>query len=109
VYFFVYRNTLQRQALAVVAKGIRAASLVDGEVVDEDSLAGFGASGEFFMELAKMVTDGTTVKDLSALFADAAAAASADHAFIGATLSQPAATFTPITVTKRGSEQTSLF
>jgi superfamily II DNA or RNA helicase len=81
VYFLVYRQTIQAQALALVARGIRAASLVDGEVPPEDSLAGYGEA-EFFLELARMVVESASVRDLDAILQDAAAHATGQHAFL---------------------------
>jgi hypothetical protein len=115
VYFLVYRQTIQAQALALVARGIRAASLVDGEVPPEDSLAGYGEA-EFFLELARMVVESTSVRDLDALLQDAAAHAASQQAFLDprAALEQSsspvaASTTRDIAVTTRITSQMSLF
>lgn len=46
VYFFVYKDTLQTEALKLVARGIRAASMVDGELTSEDRLAAYAEEGD---------------------------------------------------------------
>lgn len=115
VYFLVYRQTIQAQALALVARGIRAASLVDGEVPPEDSLAGYGGA-EFFLELARMVVESSTVRDLDAILQDAAAHLDGQQAFLDlhAAVEQSSPLHTAlairnVAVTAQTPAQTSLF
>lgn len=115
VYFLVYRHTIQAQALTLVARGIRAASLVDGEVPPEDSLAGYGEV-EFFLELARMVVESTAVRDLDSILRDAATDAANQQAFLDPRVaieqtSRPslAAATRDVAVTTQAPAQMSLF
>jgi hypothetical protein len=81
VRFLVYSDTLQQHALGIVAKGIRAASMIDGEVLMDETLAEYGAT-EFFLELARMVVERASTPDADALLRAAAARESADHTLV---------------------------
>ena len=81
VRFLVYRDTLQQHALGIVAKGIRAASMIDGEVLMDETLAEYGAT-EFFLELAKMVVERASTLDADALLRAAAAQESTAQALV---------------------------
>ncbi len=111
VRFLVYRDTVQTQTLSLVAKGIRAASMVDGEVLVDDTLAEYGQS-EFFLELARLIAERTSVPDLDTLFRQAEAQMASDHTLILPSASDRAAPEAPrirdIALTHRP-EQLALF
>lgn len=78
VVYFAYRNTLQAQALSLVARKLQASLLVEGEIGD-GGLAAHGAeSDDLTLELARSLTEGSEVSDesLEALFAQAQQVAS---------------------------------
>lgn len=73
VMYLAYRNTLQAQALALVARKLQASLMVEGEIGDV-GLAAHAADGDDLMlELARSLTEGEDVSDesLEALFAEA--------------------------------------
>ena len=79
VVFFAYRNTLQADALTLVAKKLQSSLAVEGEL-PEDGLAAYGDDGDdLLLALARQVvngaTDGEPVEDVFAQAATAAAAA----------------------------------
>ena len=79
VVFFAYRNTLQADALKLVAKKLQSSLAVEGEL-PEDGLAAYGDDGDdLLLALARQVvngaTDGETVEDVFAQASTAAAAA----------------------------------
>ncbi|MCY3958686.1 MAG: hypothetical protein OXG65_10365 [Chloroflexi bacterium] len=79
VVFFAYRNTLQADALKLVAKKLQSSLAVEGEL-PEDGLAAYGDDGDdLLLALARQVgngaTDGETVEDVFAQATSAAAAA----------------------------------
>ena len=82
VVFMAYRNTLQADALTLVAKKLQSSLAVEGEL-PEDGLAAFGDDGDDLMlALARQIVngdetgaDGETVEDVFAKARDAEASA----------------------------------
>ncbi len=82
VVFMAYRNTLQADALKLVAKKLQSSLAVEGEL-PEDGLAAFGDDGDDLMlALARQIvsgdetdTDGESVEDVFARARDAEASA----------------------------------
>ena len=81
VVFMAYRNTLQADALKLVAKKLQSSLAVEGEL-PEDGLAAFGDDGDDLMlALARQIVngdetaDGETVEDVFARARDAEASA----------------------------------
>jgi hypothetical protein len=72
VIYFAYSGTLQAQALALVARKLKASLAVEGELV-EDGLAGHGDEGEdILLALARSLTEQVEASEdsLEGLFAD---------------------------------------
>jgi superfamily II DNA or RNA helicase len=76
VYFTAYEGTMQAQALALIARKLRASLMVDGEL-GEEGLSEFADEGDFFRDLARAVAAGQQEGrgGLEELFAAARAAA----------------------------------
>ncbi len=68
VIFLHYVESMQEQALALIAAKLRAASLIDGEVAE--GLAAMNATEDFTSQLMKSVMEGVPV-DLGSLFREA--------------------------------------
>ena len=85
VYFLVYDGTIQGTALALVASGIRAASMVDGDVLPDETIAADLDLGrtDFFTRLAKAVLERADVPDLAGALAAAEAEAVRESELIG--------------------------
>jgi len=93
VHFLVYRDTLQADALALVARGILAASMVDGEITPDGRLAAYDSRGELLLQLARTVIDGSARQDLGDLLRQASEAERAQAAMLGdGAWAQPAIT-----------------
>lgn len=75
VYYFAYKNSLQEDALQLVASKIAAALRVNGDTVESDSLADLDdlATGDLVATLAKIVTGQTKLEAPSLQQAFAAA------------------------------------
>ena len=88
VYFFNYANTLQNDALYLIAAKVAATVRVNGDVVGDDSLAELDelASTDMVTALARIVTedDKHQVKGLNAVFAEANAEMKSANGFVGA-------------------------
>ena len=84
VTYFVYQETLQADALALVAAKMRSALMVEGEL-PEDGLAALEGDGQdMFVALARQLTEGR-VQDghsLEALFAQAQAVEAEAHGYL---------------------------
>lgn len=67
VYFFAYENTLQEQALLLIAAKLAAAIRLDGDDIAEDSLADLDelTSGDMVTTLAKIVTGELSLQERS--------------------------------------------
>lgn len=63
VHFLVYENTLQDTALALVARGILAASIVDGELSTEEKLAALGQDDSILFELARTIAGASQARE----------------------------------------------
>lgn len=57
VHFLVYEDSLQESALALVARGILAASTIDGELSLEDRLAAHSSHDHILIELARTIAE----------------------------------------------------
>ncbi len=68
VIFLHYTESMQEQALALIAARLRAASLIDGEIAE--GLAVMNATEDFTAQLMKSVMEGVPV-DLESLFREA--------------------------------------
>lgn len=92
VTYFVYEETLQADALALVAAKMRSALMVEGEL-PEDGLAALEGDGQdMFVALARQLTEGSVQdgQSLEALFAQAQAVeAEADGYLIEGTWEAP--------------------
>ncbi len=71
VIFLHYTESMQEQALALIAARLRAASLIDGEVAE--GLAAMNATEDFTSQLMRSVMEGVPV-DLGSLFREAVVA-----------------------------------
>jgi 16S rRNA G966 N2-methylase RsmD len=68
VYFYAYANTLQQDALHLIAAKIAAAVRVNGEVIGDDSLAELDMGGDILDALARIVAEsGSTLPPTRAL------------------------------------------
>jgi hypothetical protein len=83
VHFLVYRDTLQADALRLVARGILAACMVDGDITPDGHLAASDNRGDLVLELARAVTEGSRRQDLGDLLRAASDAARAQAALVG--------------------------
>ena len=86
VYFFVYEDTLQEQALGLIASKVAATVRVGGDVVADDSLAELDeiANGDMVTALARLVTtEARSGPSLADAFADANAEIRAAERLIG--------------------------
>jgi len=81
VRFLVYTDTVQTQALGIVANGIRAASMVDGQVLPDDTLADYGGA-EFILELAKSIVEGAPLPDVGAVLSQRTDEDAEAHGFL---------------------------
>ena len=84
VTYFVYEETLQADALALVAAKMRSALMVEGEL-PEDGLAALEGDGQdMFVALARQLTQGSVQdgRSLEALFAQAQAVEAADGGYL---------------------------
>ncbi|MFN8475529.1 MAG: hypothetical protein U0822_25320 [Anaerolineae bacterium] len=92
VNYFVYEETLQADALALVAAKVRSALMVEGEL-PEDGLAALEGDGQdMFVALARQLTEGGVQdgQSLEALFAQARAVeAEADGYLVEGTWEAP--------------------
>ncbi len=68
VIFLHYTDSMQEQALALIAAKLRAASLIDGEVAE--GLAAMNATEDFTSQLMRSVMEGLPI-DLGSLFQEA--------------------------------------
>ncbi len=68
VIFLHYTESMQEQALALIAAKLRAASLIDGEIAE--GLAAMNATEDFTAQLMRSVMEGVPV-DLGSLFREA--------------------------------------
>jgi hypothetical protein len=97
VVYAAYHNTLQADALALIAAKLRASLLVDGDLF-EAGLAEYSDDGDFFMELARTVAAGGGGIDrggLEDLFAQARqAAADLENDLAGTPAPAPGAALT---------------
>ena len=75
VTYFVYEETLQAEALALVAAKMRSALMVEGELPEEGLAALEGDGQDMFVALARQLTEGRVQdgQSLEALFAQAQA------------------------------------
>lgn len=87
VYFFCYEDTIQEDALHLVAAKVAATLRVNGDSVDDDSLAELDqlTGGDLISTLAKIVTGDVQIeaRSLQAAFAEANADFRAANAIIG--------------------------
>lgn len=83
VHFLVYRDTLQANALAHVARGILAASMVDGEIMPDGRLAAADSRGDILLKLAAAVVGGNKHEDLGDLLRRAASVEAAQAGLLG--------------------------
>ncbi|MGH2536891.1 MAG: hypothetical protein ACRDHL_05830, partial [Candidatus Promineifilaceae bacterium] len=87
VYFFNYGDTLQNDALYLIAAKVAATARVNGDVVGDDSLADLDelASTDMVTALARIVSGGEKlqVKGLNDAFAEANAEMKSANGFIG--------------------------
>ena len=85
VVFMAYRNTLQADALKLVAKKLQSSLAVEGEL-PEEGLAAFGDDGDDLMlALARKIVNGeedTETETVEALFARARAAETASESYL---------------------------
>lgn len=72
VYYPVYHNTMEHQAMALIAQKLAAASLVYGDAAESVLVQQNGSGGSFLTELARNVMENTSVTDLHDLFQRAA-------------------------------------
>ncbi|MGD8586948.1 MAG: hypothetical protein PVJ75_16475, partial [Chloroflexota bacterium] len=88
VYFFNYADTLQNDALYLIAAKVAATVRVNGDIVGDDSLAELDelASTDMVTALARIVTEDEMhqVKGLNDVFAEANAEMKSANGFIGA-------------------------
>ncbi len=84
VYFACYAKTMQQRALTLVAKKLKAAEMIDGELTD-DGLSGYKDEGSLLVDLAKSMLDDikTDNNTLEGLFQGKAAQAQDMTGFIG--------------------------
>lgn len=87
VYYFAYEETIQEDALRLVAAKVAAALRVNGDTVGDDSLAELDelTSGDLVATLAKIVTGETVIeaRSLQQAFAEANASLRQANALIG--------------------------
>jgi hypothetical protein len=94
VYFYIYEDTLQETALHLIAAKSAAASRVDGDIVQDDTLAELDdlATSDMVTALGKLVMEGlvdgeatevTKVQSLSDVFAEANADFHKESSYIG--------------------------
>ena len=82
VFYFCYEKTIQQKALSLVAKKIKSAMMVDGDVIFEGTVASYKDEGNFFMELARDIIDNSEVRDLNSIFNEVANAGTQGDEFI---------------------------
>ena len=82
VFYFCYEKTIQQKALSLVAKKIKSAMMVDGDVIFEGTVASYKDEGNFFMELARDIIDNSEVRDLNSIFNEVANAGMQGDEFI---------------------------
>ncbi|MEW6558116.1 MAG: SNF2-related protein [Elusimicrobiota bacterium] len=82
VFYFCYADTIQQKALSLVAKKIKSAMMVDGDVIFEGTVAEYKDEGNFFMELARDIIDASDVDDLSKIFNEVANTESQGNEFL---------------------------
>jgi superfamily II DNA or RNA helicase len=115
VYFLIYDETVQKPALALVASGIRAASMVDGDVLPDETIAADLDLGrtDFFARLAKTVLEKADARDPAEILAEVEALERKASEIIGPHSGDPLGVPVPLvpgaSVTTIRVEQVSLF